>query len=106
MTSEELKNLCEKVFFEIDETLNKKGAEYSTEEDRLVNFYEAATFLGIDPKQALWGFVTKHTIALNDFINRSAKGIAVPREQWLEKIRDKQTYLILLEALLMEEGIV
>jgi len=80
-------------------TLLSKGVEYSYEDDRLANFYEAAAMNGCTPEEALWGMVTKHIIALKDFIVREANRIEVPESQWDEKIGDIICYCILLKAL-------
>ena len=83
----------------MDKVLRSKAAEYAHGGDRLSNFKDAAAMNGCTPEQALWGFVTKHIIALKDFIK---SGETRPLEQWEEKIGDIQNYMVLLEALLSE----
>lgn len=81
--------------------LAAKAEEYA-HGDRLSNFKKTAEFLDCTPEKALWGFVTKHIIALNDFIADLEKGRMVPIEQWEEKIGDIRNYMILLDALVAE----
>lgn len=99
MTNKELGVLVSKMCDNLKATLTSKGLEYSLNDDRLINFYEAADMNGSTPEQALWGFVTKHIIALKDFIVRDANRIEVPEEQWDEKIGDIIAYMCLLKAL-------
>jgi len=72
--------------------------------------------LGCTPKEALWGFVSKHIIATQSFIKRDAQRISAPRSsmgftvggsfvpysQWEEKIGDIRAYLLLLDGLVRE----
>ena len=83
----------------MDAVLKSKATEYAHGGDRLSNFKDAAELNGCTPEQALWGFVTKHIIALKDFIK---SGETRPLEQWEEKIGDIQNYMVLLEAIVSE----
>lgn len=105
MTQTELNLLIQEVVDELNETLDKKGQQYSSQEDRLRNFKDAAKFLDETPEEALLGMVTKHIIALKDFIHFN-NYTQVGKEQWLEKTGDIINYMILLRALLRERGIV
>lgn len=83
----------------IKELLTKKGAEYSIPSDRLHNFVHAALLQGITQKQALAGFMAKHTISLYDMIQKDDS----PIELWEEKILDHIAYLYLLHYMIQEE---
>lgn len=100
MTCEEFSLVVQEVVDNLKEVLDKKGAEYSPGTDRLSNFKYAAVLNHCTYAQALWGFVTKHIIALGDFIHEPDR---VTKEQWNEKITDIINYMILLKALLREE---
>lgn len=104
MNNEEFNVVLERRINDLRETLSKKGAEYAPNVDRLQNFKDAAEFQGITQAQALLGFVSKHIVALKDFINLSSSGDVIPPEQWDEKIGDICCYMILLNAVLVEEG--
>jgi hypothetical protein len=49
-------------------------------------------------------YVTKHIIALNEFIDRIEKGGKVQPEQWIEKTQDIAIYMLLMEAILVDQG--
>ena len=87
----------------IKNILSTKSEEYSSDDDVLRNFNDTAELNGVEPEYALWGFVSKHIIALKDFIKMAEEeGVFVTRSQWYEKINDIICYLLLLKALLKE----
>lgn len=103
MTTNDFNKLVDKICDELKATFKTKAGQYANCDDRLSNFKDAAKFLECKSTQALWGFVTKHIIALNDFIGLDQKQ---PEEQWKEKTGDIICYMILLQALLIDEGMI
>lgn len=101
MNNEDFEALIFKRKERISLILSSKAVEYARG-DRLSNFKEAAEFLHCTPEKALLGFVTKHMIALRDFVEDLEKGHCASGEQWDEKLGDIINYMILLEALLEE----
>jgi hypothetical protein len=101
MTTNDFNKLVDEVCAEIQQTLKTKANQYASCDDRLSNFKDASKFLGCNDEQALWGFVTKHIIALNDFITLD---LSQSKEQWLEKTGDVICYMILLRGLLQDGG--
>jgi hypothetical protein len=101
MNATEFEDFLEGKLRETRMVLATKGNEYA-HGDRLSNFKRAAEFLDCTPEKALWGFVSKHIIALNDFIADLEKGRMTPIEQWEEKIGDIRNYMVLLDALVIE----
>jgi hypothetical protein len=84
------------------DVLVSKAGEYAHRGDRLSNFKKAAALQSCTPERALWGMVSKHLVALSDFVDRLDAGEDIPESQWEEKIGDSINYLILLDALLQE----
>ena len=84
-----------------EKILGAKGKEYARG-DRLSNFKKAAILMGCTPERALFGFVSKHIVALSDFVGDLEKGHVQALEQWDEKLGDIIVYMILLEALVIE----
>lgn len=82
-------------------TLLRKGKEYSTEDDRLVNFYQAATLQQITPEKALLGMLSKHIISIYDMVKSERPHDS---DQWEEKIGDAINYLLILRALVFDTG--
>jgi hypothetical protein len=85
--------------------LTQKRAEYAPDgQDRLHNFNRAAAMLRIPRSQALVGMLAKHLISIldmTDAITRRDPGI-----QMIDvKIGNAINYLILLEAMLMEDSL-
>lgn len=80
-----------------------KGVEYTGKDtDRLGNFKRVATLMRCTPEKALAGLVSKHIVALYDFIDDLEKGQVRPMPQWNEKLGDIILYSILLKGLLIE----
>jgi hypothetical protein len=84
----------------IKKVLVKKSVEYNLEEDRLGFFKRAAALAQTTPEKALYGFLLKHLISLNDMV-QSEKSYS--KDLWLEKITDITNYLILLLGLLEDD---
>ena len=80
--------------------LSDKAKEYSNCDERLANFYDAAMFNNENPSKALWGMVTKHIIALRDFIFKLGRfNKTLQPEQFFEKLGDIRNYMYLLSAI-------
>jgi hypothetical protein len=82
--------------------LKTKAKEYSTEQDRLYNFYRSAQISGKHPVACLEGFMLKHLTSIYDVIEAAQKGQIASVETVNEKVGDAINYLILLEALLCD----
>ena len=91
---------------EIRETLSMKGQDYAGLTDRLQNFKDASAMNGPPAPYCLWGMVTKHIIALKEYIKLYDIGGMHPvsEKEWLEKMGDIMCYLVLLRGLLVDEG--
>lgn len=87
---------------QIESALIDKADEYATE-DRLHNFKVAAELQDENATQALGGMMAKHTVSIYNMIN---SGEAFPKAVWEEKIGDHLTYLLLLRATIVEDGLI
>lgn len=81
------------------DTLIEKAKQYA-QNGRLGNFKDIAELNDITMEKACWLLVSKHIIALKDYINEPDE---VPPEQWDEKIGDIICYMHLLEAIIKTE---
>lgn len=91
----------------LNKLLTEKGEEYA-HGDRLSNFKDAAQLNQCTEETVLWGYVTKHIIALKDFVKliEDTPAQAPSSAQLLEKTGDIAIYMLLLEAILIEHGFV
>lgn len=80
--------------------LGSKAKEYATGDDRLHNFKRSATEFGGTPAQNLWGFLKKHLTSVLDLVDGSKP---VTKAMVDEKVGDAINYLVLLEAVLLED---
>ena len=84
----------------IQKTLIRKGKEYASADDRLYNFKRSAEIGRDTPKKAWFGKFRKHLVSVIDLIEDRLN----PTKELIdEKIGDSVNYLILLEAILIEE---
>lgn len=99
MNAKKLDKIVDKWLDIEQNNLKNKSVQYSTDNDRLANFKQAAELQGCTPEEALFGFVSKHIVALADYVKDPG---GTPRPWFDEKIMDIRAYMILLDALLEE----
>lgn len=85
---------------ECKELLITKGKDYSSETDKLANFKEAELFTSCDRWEAWEIYFFKHIQAIQNYFRSGRKPLS---ESIHHRIRDAINYLVLLEALLVEE---
>jgi hypothetical protein len=82
------------------EILGVKGSVYASKKNRLKNFYDGASLNECTPKQYAFMLMTKHLVALKDYIREDRK----MEEDFIdEKVSDIINYAVLIEALNEEE---
>lgn len=103
MKREEFTNRVEKRIDLIRQTLLTKHKEYAKDDNVFRNFDEAAGGLSLHGSSAevLWSYMTKHLVSIKDIV---ADNKPVDASVVSEKIGDVINYLILLEAMLNQQG--
>jgi len=99
MNNSQFNRIVENRIKKIKDVLANKAKEYA-KGDRLYNFKRAAEIFHTTPQKALAGMFAKHLVSVIDIIEND-KSVSV--ELLNEKIGDSINYLILLEALLIEQ---
>lgn len=100
MNATKFNKVIEDVIDKCKNTLCQKAEEYATH-DRLHNFKVAAGIQGITNSAALAGMMAKHTVSIYDMATSDE---VFPLAMWDEKICDHINYLLLLKALVIDEG--
>jgi hypothetical protein len=100
MTIEEFDKLFVTMCEEERDLLMRKGIEYSGKEDRLANFKKLANDLGLNPKQVLFVYLTKHLDSIRSYIKN---GKVMSNESIEGRIADARNYLALLRGLIEEK---
>ena len=101
MTTERFNEVVKDLTTQIKNTLIRKAGEYNLDDDRLSVFKRAAGIQQQTQAQALLGMMTKHVVSIYDYVEGNKQFTeALARE----KIVDNLNYLILLYAVLEEEG--
>lgn len=93
--------ILEKRIEKIKTVLGNKAKEYSSYKDRLHNFKVAARIQNTTPEKAAFGMALKHLVSVMDIIENTPKKPS--KEMVDEKIGDLINYLVLIEALLLED---
>lgn len=88
----------------IKAVMEAKGKEYCPSEDRLHNFKRGAALIDQTEAQVCVGYMTKQLVSVFDLVTAEARGDLLDTAMIDEKIGDCINYLILLEAILKEEG--
>ena len=103
MTREDFSNRVEKRIDLVRQSLLTKHKEYAKDDNVFRNFDEAAGGLSLHGSSAevLWSYMTKHLTSIKDIV---ADKKPVDPAVVSEKIGDVINYLILLEAMLNQQG--
>jgi hypothetical protein len=103
MTREDFSRRVEKRIDLIRQTLLTKHKEYAKDDNVFRNFDEAAGGLSLHGSSAevLWSYMTKHLVSVKDIV---ANNKPVDPAVVSEKIGDVINYLVLLEAMLNQQG--
>ena len=101
MTHEEFNNLVDSLENIRINTLKTKNAKYAPEKDALHNFHVGAQIMGISVPECIWGYATKHIVALRDKITRNDWE---DKDDALEKIQDIQNYLTFIWCAINENN--
>jgi hypothetical protein len=90
-----LEKIIENGCNDLRDRLGSKNAEYASPEDVYHNFEEAAKMIPNGTKQiALWNFMVKHLVSLQDIIFKQENEDLIP-----EKCGDIRAYITLLEGM-------
>lgn len=101
MTHEEFNNLVDSLENIRINTLKTKNAKYAPENDALHNFHVGAQIMGVSVPECIWGYATKHIVALRDKITRNDWE---DKDDALEKIQDIQNYLTFIWCAINENN--
>lgn len=102
MTHEQFNNLVDSLEKIRINTLKTKNSKYAPEDDALHNFHAGAEIMGVTVQECIWGYMTKHLVALRDKILRNDWE---DKDDALEKIQDIQNYLTFIWASINENYI-
>ena len=92
---EEQLNRCKKL-------LTVKNDEYAQKTDRLSNFRQPSSLLGMCPAEVAFCYDTKHIASIQKIVHEISEGKFPTKELWEEKITDYLNYGLLMNACVME----
>lgn len=101
MTNKAFYELMQNTFGDALVIAKQKGADYTKgSEDALANFKEGGKAIGIDPKEVCWIFMNKHYQAITNYVRTDGQSESEPIA---ERIKDMINYLVLLQAIIIED---
>ena len=103
MNQDESKQVFDYIVKRCERIGEDKSKIYASDFDVLSNFYSAARYQDCTPQKALLGMMTKHLIAIKDFINIKVS-TDIDLNEWEEKIIDSIVYPIRLYEIIIEES--
>jgi hypothetical protein len=103
MTHDDFKALVHYARNRSEDLMEEKGKKYSSPEDRLSAFKDAAKENGHCPEKELHGYLAKHLVALSKMIRESDNSGYMPTPKELfELTGDISNYMDLLNGLYIE----
>jgi hypothetical protein len=97
--------LITETFDQVQRLSDIKGAEYSGDTDRLLNFRRNAQDLDLTMEQIWRVYAAKHWDAIGQYVRDQAKGVERRRLEGLDgRCDDLITYLLLFKAMLVERA--
>lgn len=88
---------------EIVSTLERKNADYATDNDTLKNFKDAAKIAGITPQQGILFMIGIKTSRIGNLIAKSEDGKLPANEPILDSVLDCVGYTMLLRNALLDK---
>lgn len=102
MDSQKFNQLIEQQLSYCKELLSSKNDEYAKKTDRLSNFRQPSSLLGMCPAEVAFCYDTKHIASIQKIVHEISQGKLPTKELWREKITDYINYGLLMNACVME----
>lgn len=103
MNTEQFNSLIEAQIEICKKLLISKNEEYATKVDRLSNFRQPTSLLGMCPAEVAFCYDSKHIASIRKIVHEISEGKLPTKELWQEKITDYLNYGFLINACVMEE---
>ena len=102
MNTETFNKLIEKQIERCKEVLCKKNSEYAKDTDKLSNFRQPSSLMGMSPAEVAFCYDSKHIASIQKIVHEISQGKVPTRELWEEKITDYLNYGFLMDACVRE----
>ena len=93
---------CKKLLDKSQQTLFRKSTEYASNVDRLANFRQPTSMMGISPAEVCLMYQMKHIYSISKIAKESSQGILPTQELLEEKCQDMLNYTLLFYAIMCE----
>ena len=102
MNADKFEKLCRELLDKAEGTLFWKSKEYATDEDRLANFRQPTSMLGISPAEVCLMYQMKHIASISKIAKETSQGELPTKELLQEKCQDVLNYTLIFYAIVSE----
>ena len=102
MNADKFEKLCRELLDKAEDTLFRKSKEYATDEDRLANFRQPTSMLGISPAEVCLMYQMKHIASISKIAKETSQGALPTKELLQEKCQDVLNYTLIFYTIVSE----
>lgn len=102
MDTKQFEKLCKELLDKAEVTLFARSHEYASDTDRLANFRQPTSMLGISPAEVCLMYQMKHIASVAKIAKESSQGILPSKELLQEKCQDVLNYTLIFYAIMNE----
>ena len=102
MNAEKFEKLCRELLDKAEDTLFKKSKEYASDEDRLANFRQPTSMLGISPAEVCLMYQMKHIASISKIAKETSQGVLPTKALLQEKCQDVLNYTLIFYTIVSE----
>lgn len=102
LDTKQFEKLCKELLDKAEVTLFARSHEYASDTDRLANFRQPTSMLGISPAEVCLMYQMKHIASVAKIAKESSQGILPSKELLQEKCQDVLNYTLIFYAIMNE----
>lgn len=102
MNAKKFEELCKELLSKSNDTLFNKSKEYATDVDRLANFRQPTSMMGISAAEVCLMYQMKHICSIAKIAKESSAGVLPTKELVQEKCQDMLNYTLIFYTIMCE----
>lgn len=102
MNADKFEKLCRELLGKAEGPLFQKSKEYATDEDRLANFRQPTSMLGVSPAEVCLMYQMKHIASISKIAKETSQGVLPTKELLQEKCQDVLNYTLIFYTIVSE----
>ena len=102
MKADKFEQLCRELLEKSEDTLFRKSKEYASDEDRLANFRQPTSMMGMSTAEVCLMYQMKHIASIAKIAKETSQGVLPSKELLQEKCQDMLNYTLIFYTTVME----